>query len=402
MKISANKMTFGAAIVFAFTLSFHGTRIHAQPPKSDSDSIRFATFNVSLNRPAAGRLIADLKTLDNEQARKIAEIIQRVRPDVLLINELDYDAAGTAAQLLQENYLSVSQNGQAPLEFKHRFVAPVNTGVPCGFDLNNDGEHSGPEDAFGYGRFPGQYGMVVYSKFSWDRAKIRTFQRFLWKDMPEAMLPVDPGTGQAFYTPEELAILRLSSKSHWDIPLMIGHRIVYFLVCHPTPPAFDGPEDRNGRRNHDEIRLFADYIHPDRGQYVCDDRGVHGGLKAGAHFVIAGDLNADPDDGKDTAGTIQQLLRHPLIAHDKAPRSQGGSEQAKLQGDANRHHRGDPAHDTGDFNDTGPGNLRVDYVLPSRTFKIVGSGVYWPRRDEVGFDLVGASDHRLVWIDVQW
>ena len=59
---------------------------------------------------------------------------------------------------------------------------------------------------------------------------------------------------------QEQAVLRLSCKIHWDVPVQIGSETVHFLVSHPTPPAFDGPEDRNGRRNHDEIRFWADYI----------------------------------------------------------------------------------------------------------------------------------------------
>ena len=44
---------------------------------------------------------------------------------------------------------------------------------------------------------------------------------------------------------------------------------VHFLVSHPTPPVFDGPEDRNGPRNYDEIRFWADYS-PRTGGYIYD------------------------------------------------------------------------------------------------------------------------------------
>ena len=47
-----------------------------------AEKIRFATFNTSLNRPAAGELRDELKEGTSEQARKVAEILQRVRPDV--------------------------------------------------------------------------------------------------------------------------------------------------------------------------------------------------------------------------------------------------------------------------------------------------------------------------------
>src|SRR3990170_6609004 len=72
--------------------------------------LRFATYNASLNRSAQDRLIRDLSTPGNRQARLVAEIIQRVRPDVLLLNEFDFDAAGTAAELLQQHYLAVAQD----------------------------------------------------------------------------------------------------------------------------------------------------------------------------------------------------------------------------------------------------------------------------------------------------
>ena len=44
----------------------------------------------------------------------------------------------------------------------------------------------------------------------------------------------------------------------------------------------------------------------------------------------------------------------------------------------NPDHSGDPALGTADWSDSVPGNLRVDYVLPSAGLTIVGSGVVWP------------------------
>ncbi|CCH69661.1 hypothetical protein BN10_300002 [Phycicoccus elongatus Lp2] len=41
------------------------------------------------------------------------------------------------------------------------FTAPSNTGIPSGFDLNNNGVVGGGDDDFGFGLFPGQYGMVT-------------------------------------------------------------------------------------------------------------------------------------------------------------------------------------------------------------------------------------------------
>ena len=376
-----------------------------ETPKRQKPSARFATYNASLNRFNEGDLVTELSTPGSAQPATIAEVIQRTRPDVLLVNEFDFDAAGDGARLFQENYLGVSQNGAWPIEYPYRFVAPSNTGVPSGEDLDNDGSIGGPGDAFGFGFFPGQFGMAVFSMYPIDHDDIRTFQNFLWKDMPGALLPVDPGTGDGWYSDEELDVFRLSSKSHWDVPIEIGRETVHFLVSHPTPPVFDGPEDRNGTRNHDEIRFWADYITPGRtSRYIYDDDGGRGGLRGGALFVIAGDQNSDPLDGDSIPGSIQQLTEHRRIT-DPLPTSEGGPEADALQGGANESHLNDPKFDTADFSDFAPGNLRADYVLPRKGLRVADSGVFWPVQADALSALTGtfpfpSSDHRLVWVDL--
>jgi hypothetical protein len=209
-----------------------------------------------------------------------------------------------------------------------------------------------------------------------------------------------------WYSPAELEVFRLSSKSHWDVPIQIGQDTVHFLVSHPTPPVFDGPEDRNGTRNHDEIRFWADYVTPWRSGYIVDDAGSPGGLSPGAVFVIAGDQNSDPFDGDSIPGSAQLLLDHPLVNTRVTPESEGAVEQASLQGGANTTHIGEPRFDTADFSDAAPGNLRADYVLPRKNLSITDAEVFWPTSDDPLFRLVGtfpfpSSDHRLVWIDVR-
>jgi len=381
------------------------------PPQAKPEPIRFATFNASLNRGSAGALAAELASPGSAQPDTIAEIIQRTRPDVLLINEFDFDPAALAD--FQTNYLSVAHGSAAPIVYPYTFIAPSNTGIYSGFDYDNSGTAGDfvPNDSYGFGFFPGQFGMAVLSMYPIDYASVRTFQLFKWKDMPGALLPDDPATAAPgdWYTPgPELDSFRLSSKSHWDVPIQIGGKTVHFLVIHPTPPVFDGPEDRNGTRNHDEIRFWADYVGPgkDQGRYIYDDNGTYGGLKPGELFVIAGDQNSDPLDGDSIPGSAQLLLEHPLVNTKVTPSSQGAVEQAALQGGANATHLSDPAFDTADFADGAPGNLRADYVLPRKNLKIEAAAVFWPLSTDPLFPLVGtfpfpSSDHRLVWIDVR-
>ncbi|MTG88069.1 endonuclease/exonuclease/phosphatase family protein [Cellulosimicrobium sp. BIT-GX5] len=384
----------------------HGSG-HGHGPGHGHGTLRVATYNASLNRAAAGELEADLSTPDDPQAATIAEVLQRTRPDVVLLNEFDHVPDHRAVDLFRDHYLEVPQGGAQPIDYPYAYVAPSNTGVPSGFDLNDDGTVGGGDDAFGFGDFEGQYGMVVLSRYPIDTRGVRTFQHFLWKDMPGALLPDDPATPEPadWFTPEELEVVRLSSKSHWDVPVRVGRQTVHVLASHPTPPTFDGPEDRNGRRNHDEIRFWADYVTPGKAsRYVSDDAGRRGGLHPGESFVVLGDQNADPLDGDSVEAAIDQLLDHPRV-QDPAPRSAGAVEAAALQGGANATHRGDPALDTADFADTAPGNLRADYVLPSRDLRVRDAGVFWPVQADPLSRLTGvfpfpSSDHRLVWVDL--
>lgn len=423
-----------------------------------ADSVRFATFNASLNRDASGQLLSELAKPNDAglvgaearrilQMRNVAEIMQRVNADVILVNEFDYDQTGVpgststpsplgysseAARLFQDNFLSAGQGNAVrgltmPVNYAYRYTPPTNTGIASGFDLDNNGSIGGGNDAYGFGVFPGQYGFTIYSKY--EIVGVRSFQNFLWKDMPGNLLTNDPtanrlwaADGSGFYNDAEKDALRLSSKNHVDVTVRINGQDVHFLTAHPTPPVFDGAEDRNGKRNHDEIRFWADYV---KGAgYIYDDQGGAGGLTAGAKFVIAGDYNADPFDGDAYNFAIRQLLDAQIVNTGFTPESAGGTQAAtdpNNNGSFNQTHLGDPRYDTADFNDLGPGNLRVDYVLPSKNLSILGGGVFWPVDDNQTdnntsgglFDLVGtfgkqglyagypSSDHKAVWVDVE-
>lgn len=332
----------------------------------------------------------------NRQLRNAAEIIQRVRPDVLLINEIDFDdRQPPAAVRFRDLYLAVSQSGQKPVEFPHVFVAPVNTGLPTGRDLDHDGRTDGPADAIGYGAYPGQYGMALLSRFPIDKEATRTFQRLEWRHMPDHLMPDGTNGKPAWYNEQDAAILRLSSKSHWDVVVRIDDQRLHLLCSHPTPPVFDGPEDRNGRRNFDEIRLWADYLSGgEKAAYIIDDQGRRGGIDADARFVLLGDLNAEPHKGESAYGmtAIDQLLRHSRV-QDPQPASPARLAPGEV---------GPPEHRERHTCDFG----RLDYVLPARDLKVIDSGVFWPAESEPLHRLTAgreeSSDHRMVWVDLKW
>ncbi len=344
------------------------------PPASDNaaavgerapGTLRIATYNTHLARGKAGKLIAELKD-GSAQVDAVIRVIAEADPDVLLLNELDYDADRTALALFQER-LAVEG-----VEYAYSFVAPVNTGKQTGLDLTGDGKTTGPDNAQSWGVFEGQFGMAVLSRLPVISEDVRTFSGVRWSEMPDNLFPLD------YYPEEALDVLRLSSKSHWDIPLDAGGRKIHLLASHPTPPVFDGKEDRNGRRNHDEIRFWNDYISGK--DWMLSDQGSTGGLEDDAAFVILGDLNNDPVNGDGRREAVKVLLAHDRV-QDPAPSGAAGTATADFEG---------------------VGLLRVDYVLPSEDLQVQSAGVLWPDEGDPMREVVrSASDHRLVWIDIR-
>jgi len=365
------------------------------PTLTNATTLRVAVFNVwELSADKVAQVDGDGHGT-NQQLRGAAEIIQRVRPDILLINEIDYNAERNVAELFQDRYLRVGQHGQQAITFEHLYDAPVNTGEPTGLDLDHDKKTDGPGDAYGYGRYPGQYGMALFSKYPIDEDAARTFRMLLWRDMPDNLMPDGENGKPKWYDADAAKVFRLSSKSHWDIPIQIGGQALHILAAHPTPPVFDGDEDRNGRRNFDEIRLLADYLGGlGDASYIVDDQGRRGTLAENAKFVILGDLNADParDDAAYGKSAMRQLLDHPRV-QDPAATSAGALGKNKP---------GAPyfiERKTCDFG-------RIDYTLCSKNLNVKSSGVYWPTSDDPTAKLVSdrrySSDHRMVWVDIAW
>ncbi len=383
-------MTFSSKNVLLRLLGIFISSLAMTPIVLSQESIKVATYNTSLYGKVAGQIRERLSDGKDSHAEKVAAIVQTVRPDILLVNEIDHDTDAGTAKLLAEKFFAQPQGDRKAIDFPYIYSASSNTGVDSEFDLNNNRTKGEPNDAWGFGQYPGQYSMAIYSRFPIDDTGIRTFQNYRWSLMPDALRPVDPQSGMSYYDDETWKSLRLSSKNHLDIPIFVHNQTIHILACHPTPPVFDGPEDRNGCRNHDEIRFWSDYLSGEASTHLIDDQGQRGGIVDDALVIIMGDLNSDPAGGDGRPGAIQTLLSHPRL-QDPLPRSEGNRER-KSNG------TGDPSHDTARFRH---GNMRVDYVLPSRDLRLLKSGVFWPSPASQDFKLISASDHRMVWVEVE-
>lgn len=351
--------------------------------------LRFATFNTALSRQRFGELRHALSvSYRDRQARYVAGVIQRVRPDVLVLQEFDYDPLGLSLSYFQRHYLQHPQYRASPVVYPYAYQVPSNTGMLAEVALRDVQPMALPQDAYGFGHFAGQYAFALLSRYPLDFTQYRTFQQFLWTDLPQAHFPIDPETNKTFYPVHVQSLLRLVSKNLLDIVVKTPLGDIHVIAAHPTPPAFDGEEKRNQWRNFDENRLLVEYLN--NAAYLCDDQGQRGGLATQARFVLMGDFNADPTLGNSIPGAIQQLLDHARLH----PTTTCGHLVP-------RNNLPEPQQTHTYF--SGKLTLRLDYVLPSCNFTVVKSGIFAPTVDQEGYELVrynNSSDHRLVWVDV--
>ncbi|WP_241524112.1 endonuclease/exonuclease/phosphatase family protein [Oceaniglobus indicus] len=348
-----------------------------------AEPIRVATFNTGLDRKGPGLLLRDLERGDAPDVARVVRTVTRNAPDILVLQNVDWDLDGLALNALADRIAAAGH------PMPHRFAARPNAGMATGHDMDGDGRRGRARDAQGYGRFAGQGAMAVLSRFPIDAAATRDFTDFPWADLPGAIPPLNDD-GTPFPDAERFALQRLSSVAHWDVAVDLpGQRRIHILTWHATPPVFDGPEDRNGRRNHDETAFWLRYLDGDL-PFAPPE----------APFILMGDANLDPVDGEGRRAALEALLTHPRL-QDARPDSPGGVAAAKAQGGVNLRHSGDPAHDTADWRDApgDPGNRRVDYILPSTDWRILGAGVDWPLSDVTA--VTEATRHHLVWIDLE-
>lgn len=331
-----------------------------------AQNLRLATYNIDFSDKGPGLVLQSLRKGGTDQQKAVLAAIAALDADILLLTGIDYDAGGATLAALND---ALAGQGRA---YPYMLALRPNSGLATGFDLNGNGRLGEPRDAMAYGRYAGEGAMAVLSRFPIDTANIRDFSAFLWADLPRNL---SPDTNPALR-----AVQRLSSGGHYEVPIALhGGKTLRLLAYYAGPPAFDGPEDRNGRRNHDEtafwLRLLAGDLPFDPPQ---------------SPFVVIGQTSLDPMDGEGLPAALMQLLAHPAL-QDPAPRGPHGRIEPA--------HRGDPAHDTALYPRLG--GLRVGYVLPSSALMVQGAGVMWPPdTDPKAAVLATASRHRPVWVDI--
>ena len=355
-----------------------------------ADTLRVATFDVGLTRDGAGVLLRDLADPDPTTAA-IATVIRAVRPDVLLLTGFDTDLRGRALAA----FAALLDAGPDGIDYPHASTPRSTPANPLATTSTATGGRWAGTTASAGASSPA---TAAWRSCRGCRSTPRASGPSACCAGPTCRAPNCRCAPTARRSPTRRRRRRSGCRRArtGTCRCWRARTRLHLLAASPTPPLFDGAEGFNRLRNRDELRLWSAYLD---GAALRDDAGREASLSAGP-LVLLGNLNLDPFDGAGAREAIAGLLAHPRL-QDPRPTSRGGAV-AGPEG-VNGGHDGDPALDTADWRDDGqgPGNLRVDYVLPSADLEVTAAGVFWPAAGEPLADAAAtASAHRLVWVDL--
>jgi len=311
--------------------------------------LRIATFAAPLSRDGPGLLLRDIQKGEDDSLTAITFAIAQAAPDVLVLTDFDYDLDGLALAAFAQGFGA---------DYPYLFARRPNAGLATGYDIDGNGWTGEARDAQGYGRFAGDGGIAILSRYPVAVDAVTDLSTMLWRDLPDAVLPQVGGA--PFFPSEVQDILRLSSTAHWIVPIRLpDDTLVSIMAFAATPQVFDGPEDMNGLRSRDELKLW---------EHVLD--GTFG--PPPDSFILAGNSNLDP-----TGGQGDRAAMAAFLARD----------------DLNDPH---PGTTNADWGADSTGKLRVSYVLPSSDWRIIDAGL---TAADVNGGTAGGP-HSLVWVDV--
>jgi len=320
-------------------------------------SLRIAMLHTGLGRAGPGLLLRDIRRSEPDVMAIVAAIAARA-PDAIMLLDFDYDLTALALRAF------AARLAEAGHPMPYMFAPQPNSGVATGLDLDGDGRMGTPDDAQGWAGFAGSGGIALLSRWPIDTAALRDHTAFLWRDLPDARLPVRDGA--LFPSAAVFDIQRLASVAAFEVPILIDERPLTLMSYHAGPPAFGGAQNRNRNRNADETRFWRLRL-----------AGALGAAPA-APFVLLGDANLDVDNGDGIRREIQQLLAHPAL---QDPQPLGPSPITGAPGPATA------------YWPDGPGAMRVEYVLPSAELMVRDAGLIWPHPE---------ARHALIWVDIAW
>lgn len=358
---------------------------------------RIAQFN--LRELSTDKIVAT----SHPQVDAAAKIVARFHPDVVCLNEMQFDIANVptsgmpGAKSAKPGTFSTAESNATRIAARIAAENPEAIYPYALITVGNSGfAWSGPRPSTepgsdwyslrGWGEYRGRFNTIVLSKFPIVTDQVRIITDVAWDAIPKnsiAQMKTDTGLDVPAGYP-------VFEKSLNVIPLDIHGKTTYLVMSHPTAPAF---WSINPYRHEDELRALALFLD---GQLP----GVES-VPQGSPFVLIGDLNADPEEGDSRPGAIARVLAHDRLE----PWFPEGAGTMGKNPTFNTYVSGCGKGDGSSVGDPSSRfQMQIDYILPSKEIgRAQGGAVFFPNRAESqeDFDLAcRASDHMFLYVDL--
>lgn len=342
---------------------------------------RFVHYNIK--ELTTGKLV----DAQNAQLNMATRIIRGLGPDLLSINEVQYDLPdvpttglpGTGdnmKRLVERTGLTSGMADASPWSYA---LAPANTGKralrkPDGSyatDPNGPGA-AGLADVISFGTFPGQYSTGFATRLSIERRTVHTDLK--WADWDASL---ELGTLTLPNDQPAPADMELFDKNFNDTTVLLEGRTAHFITFHTVPAfGFGGSAALNIARNKAQLEFLEWYLLGE-----CDPENSQSAVKRcetsirplvdGTPFIAVGDLNVNwgtPDGG---AEALQRMLTSDRVHGWRAPnpdfrfQSQVGTDKSYITY-------------MSDGVDLGKLQSELDYFIVSKQFRIASGKVAAP------------------------
>ena len=319
--------------------------------------MRIALWHTGLGRAGPGLFLRDIRR-NAPDVIAARDTLVALAPDVLILLDMDFDLQGLALSAFAGALV------EGGLDLPHRFAPRPNTGMATRMDMDGDGQLGTADDAQGWAQFAGSGGIALLSRWPLDFRMLQDHSAFLWRDLPDAQLPMR--NGQIFPNAAVFEIQRLASTGAWEVGVQTPGQNLTVMTWHAGPPTFGGAQARNRLRNAAETDFWR--------------LRLDGALGPAPEmpFVLLGDANLDPARGDGNHAVISRLLAHPAL---QDPHPTARAPPAGVPPDATAHWP------------DGPGAMRVEYLLPAANLHVLDAGLIWPSAD---------ATHALLWADLAW
>lgn len=247
---------------------------------------------------------------ENLQIKEVKAVLKDYEPDLLFINELQYDIPGSP----NNNYMSEGinlDNLKNLLGLKNRYISfyPANTGKKA--KKNSNGEYyADPNtpgarelaDQVNFGTIPHQYSSGLISKYPIVQENVITDLK--WKDFNRN---IDLSKFKAADGNELPRDMELFDKNFLDVTIDIKGKEIHVIVLHTVPAYhFGNKNSPNYFRNRDQLRFLEWYL---TGKTDIDVDLINIKPINNETFIAAGDWNVDPKSDNPGAEILKSLLK---------------------------------------------------------------------------------------------